>query len=192
MPKTYRTSQPGINKLFSGNLPGVGVTLITGDPKSGKTTLAVDIVRETLQEPGSEVLVLTDEQPRWRRDISLPNMFLQASADPDDYLALSLIVVDGSVPVNAPIIRFARMGPVLLTTNSSAVQMAFVQTSGLVLRVDRLDDGFSRLTVVKSRDTVGGSVRYKVDPLLGIVAPDYEPPAAKSAWDRLLGDEDLV
>lgn len=176
----------------------MGVSLIMGAPQSGKTLLAIDIVREVLKDAKEPVLVLTDALSRWRRALGVhPNLTIQeglGSETVPDLRTLCLIVID-STGLNAPVIQYAQRGPVLITTNSLTIQTAFNQTASLILRIDRLEDSQAKITVVKSRfenGTGSNAVLYKVDSVLGLVAQDYTPPALKSAWDRLLDDEDLV
>src|ERR1051325_8663924 len=192
MPKTYRTSRPEINKLFSGSLPEVGVTLIVGPDKSGKTLLAMDIVREVMKTFEDNVLILSESPSKWQRVLDQsPNLTIRPTLNPDDLALADLVVVD-HVLMSGPLLAYSQQKPVLLTGASLTVLQAF-QSAHLILRTDRLEDGLGKVTVVKSRDWVNGeAVIYKVDPILGIVAQEYKAPILRSSWDRLLDDEDLV
>jgi len=185
MPKTYRTSRPEINKLFPRGLPAIGVTLIVGNPKSGKTLLVMDIVREVLKTPGDRVLVLCEDPALWQRTIDHANLTARSSFNTDD-TAATLTVVDNA-QISAPVIHLAQHGPVLITASSLTVQTAFNQTAEVMLRIDRLENGIGKLTVVKSRHEVMANgnvdlaaVLFKVDPSMGFVNQDYQPPVQKS------------
>lgn len=197
MPATYRTSRPEINRLFPRGLPQIGVTLILGAPKSGKTLLAMDIVREVLKTSGDRVLVLCEEPERWRKAIGHANLTVRNSFNSDDKGAVLTVVDAGQI--SAPVIRLAQHSPLLVTAGGLTAQTALTLAAEVALRIDRLDDGFGKLTIVKSRHERTGvgtmeeaSVQFKVDPVLGFVATDYQAPSVRSAWDRLLEEEDLV
>jgi predicted ATP-dependent serine protease len=190
MPKTLRTSHPEINKLFPEGLPAIGVTLIAGGTASGKTTLVIDIVRECLRDSTEIVTVLTECPEMWR--LAIPDRRLRVGSQftEDDSRVSNLVVVDGGI-TNAFVIRFAKLGPVLLTTTNVNTTMAFLSSAVKMLHLERLDGDMGRITVVKG-SMLGTKIRFRVDPVEGIVDPDYKPPEVKSVWDRLMGEEDLV
>ena len=62
------TGVPGLDEVLGGGLPKLSFNLIAGDPGSGKTTLAMQVMfaNATVARPGLYLTLLGERRWRWR------------------------------------------------------------------------------------------------------------------------------
>lgn len=196
------TSLPELNEILGGGFPSHGVSLIVGAPGSGKTTLLANIVSEVLLQRNTIVAVVGEETTRaWvqlvERQLRGPQLGVQrlysAQKAPSlvhDLDSTSLVILDGGV-FTAPLLEFSTTKPVIMTSNERSSEPIESRRVDIALRLERVKNEDRVLaTLVKNRyGTSGQTVYFKYDRQLGLL--DQEPPA-RSKWDRLLAEEDLI
>lgn len=201
MPR-IQTSIPELNEMLPlGGFPARGVSLISGEAVTGKTTLAIDIVRTYIRQPERNLVVgvVTEEPQRWQNELreDLDNndhrlLRIYSVASPQlghDIAGMHLVVVD-SVGINTDILQYSQNNPVILASSSQNTRQLFVTQYALLLT--RLVNDVGKVTVIKDRDGRHGGVVHVKFVNGRLERPEYQPPQLRSAWERLLDDEDFI
>jgi hypothetical protein len=197
-----QTSVPELNEVLPfGCFPEVGLSLITGPTRAGKTSLLIDIARMALADSQQKVLVFAEVPEVWTRaalsGAILGTLLLQRhrstripEEDAVDVTGVTLILVDGH-RLSGFMQEVARTKPVIYATRR-ATSSGLVNLSTAAFELSCVGKDRRQLKLTKSREAMPGlAAVFKLDADHRPVSPDYKNPAPPSRWEVLLRDDDL-